>query len=613
VKFRFAKTKTIFITLSNLPRAVRLIWSAGRSWTIAQILLLMVRGAIPASLMYLTKVFVDAVVLAVNENGNFENIYRVIWIAVIFGSAILLSEILGSVIQMIYAAQGERLTDHIFGMIHEKSVMADLAYYEQPEFFDHLYRARNQAYTRPRELAVQLGSLLQDAVTLVSMSLLLIHYNVWLPVILLLIALPTFYVVLSSSARMHSWQREKTGEERRSFYFDRLLTNGEYAAELRLFDLGGYFRNKFGKLRFKLRGEKLRLAVRQRILEFAANVIALVLTAAVFGWILWRTLQGSGTVGDLALFYQVFNQGQSLLKSFLGEIGGLYSNSLFLGDLFEFLDLQPQVVSPETPATIPNVLQKGISIEHVSFRYHDGKKDALTNFSLFIPANAIVAVVGANGAGKSTLLKLICRFYDPQKGAIKFDGTDLRNFSIEELRRMITVLFQTPVRYSMTARENIALGNIETISDIEKIERAAREAGADGIIENFPKGYAQMLSRRFAEGDELSVGEWQRIALARAVFRQAPVIVLDEPTSAMDPWAEADWLKRFAKQAQGKTVLIITHRFTTAMRAELIYVMQNGEIVESGSHAELVAKGGRYAESWSSQTMTEQYEALGKP
>jgi ATP-binding cassette subfamily B protein len=613
MKFKSAKTKKIFVTLSNLPRAVKLIWSTGKGWTIAQILLLVIRGGVPASLVYLTKLFVDALVTAVNENGNPENIYRVVLIAALFGAAMLLSEILGSVIQMIYAAQAERLTDRIFGMIHDKSVKADLAYYEQPEFFDHLYRARNQAFSRPQEVVVQLGSLLQNMVTLVAMSLILIRYGAWLPVVLLVIALPTFYVVLSSSARMHSRQRASTGEERRSFYFDRLLTNGEFAAEVRLFGLGDYFKAKFNELRVKLRRERLRLSLRQRVLELSASFTALVLTAAVFGWILWRTMHGFGTIGDLALFYQVFNQGQNLLKSFLADIGRLYANSLFLGDLFEFLDLEPQIVSPIVPSRIPQTLKHGISIEDVSFRYADGKQDAIKNFSLFLPASKIVAVVGANGAGKSTLLKLICRFYDPQQGAIKFDETDLREFSLDELRGMITVLFQTPVRYSATASENIALGNIERISEIEKIEQAARAAGASEVIEKFPKRYAQMLSHRFAEGDEISVGEWQRIALARAVFREAPLMLLDEPTSAMDPWAEADWLKRFVEQAKGKTVLIITHRFTTAMRADLIYVMQNGEIVEQGSHSELVSKGGRYAESWKEQTIANQFETLDRP
>ena len=574
--------KRKFVTLLNLPRAARLIWAAGRGRTIAQIFLLVVRGAIPAVIVYLTKLFVDTLVAAVGDAANSENIYRVVWMAAVFGVVMLVSEILGSLVQMIYAAHAERLTDYVFGLIHEKSVAADLAFYEQPEFFDHLHRARNGAYSRPQELTGQLGALLQNAVTVVSMTLILLRYGAWLPVALLLIALPTFYVVLVSSSRLHAWQRSKTSDIRRSFYFDSVLTDGEFAAEVRLFGLGGYFKKRFVELREKLRCEKLRLNVQHGVLELTANFFALVLTAAVFWWILSRTLSGSGTIGDLALFYQIFNQGQILLKSFLGDVGRLYANSLFLKDLFEFLDLEPSIVSPANPVKTPRELVSGISIESVSFSYHAGKPDALKDFSLFVPAGKIVAVVGANGAGKSTLLKLVCRFYDPQKGAIKFDGIDVREFSLEELRSMISVLFQTPVRYSATAAENIWLGSIEKNADTEQIERAAFDAGADTVIEKFPQRYAQTLGNRFTDGDEISVGEWQRFALARTFFRESPIILLDEPTSAMDPWAEADWLNKFVNRARGKTALIITHRFTTAMRADLIYVMKNGEIVESG-------------------------------
>lgn len=605
MKFFPSRIEKIFATLANLPRGVGLIWAAGKGWTIVQMILLVSRGVIPAGLVYLTKLFVDALISAINQGQSYEHIYRVVWVGIVFGILTLLSEIIGSIIQMIYAAQAEKLTDHIFGMIHKRSVNADIAYYEQTEFFDHLHRAKNQAFQRPRELIVQLGGLLQNSVTVISLGIILIGYGIWLPIILLIIALPTFYVVLSSTSRLHSWQRAKTGDERRSFYFDRLLTDGDYASELRLFGLGDYFKQKFNKLRIGLYKEKLKLSLRQRLLELSASFAALIFTAAVFVWVVWRTLQGIGTVGDLAVFYQVFSQGQNLLRSFMNDIGQLYANSLFLSDLFEFLDLEPQVISPAQSVSTPQTLQKGISFENVTFHYHKDKPDILQNFDLFIPANKIVAIVGANGAGKSTLIKLICRFYDPQHGSVKFDEADLKKFSLEELRQMITVLFQTPVRYSTTAGENIALGSIENLLEIKKIKMAATAAGADEIIEKFPESYEQMLSYRFAGGSELSVGEWQRIALARAVFREAPLILLDEPTSAMDPWAEADWLKRFIKQATGKTVLIITHKFSTAMYADLIYVMQNGKIVESGSHSKLLQKGGRYAESWREQTGVE--------
>jgi ATP-binding cassette subfamily B protein len=596
-----AKVRRVFITLLNLPRALKLIWAAGKGWVITQIFLLVIRGILPATLVYLTKLFVDALLLVINGSQDPSSIYRVIWIGTLFGIALLASELLAGTIQMIYAAHAEKLSDLIFTLLHEKSISADLAYYEQPEFFDHLHRARDQANYRPAELTGQLGSLLQNSITLISMGVLLFRYGPWLPIVLLLSTLPTFYVVLASTSRMHSWQRRNTAVKRRANYYDWLLTSGESAAELRIFELGGYFKQTFGRIRAQLRKDQLALSVRQKLLELSASLAALIISAVVFVWVVRRTLRGVGTLGDLVLFYQVFSQGQSLVRSFLGDIGRLYGNSLFLGDLFEYLDLEPEVVTPTNPVSVPQPLQKGISFENVTFQYRNSNKVTLRNFNLFIPSQKIVAIVGANGAGKTTLIKLLCRFYDPVGGQIRFDGTDLRDFSVEELRRLITILFQAPVRYNTSARDNIALGNLAIMDEREKIESAAQSAGADEIIKRFPKRYDQMLGHLFADGIELSAGEWQRLALARAIFRKTPLILLDEPTSAMDPWAETDWLKRFLKQAQGTTVVIITHRFTTAMRADLIYVMQDGEIVEAGSHDELLSSNGRYASSWQEQ------------
>ena len=601
MKFLVANAKKTFAALLNLPRASKLIWAAGETWMIAQVLLLLVRGVLPAVLVYLTKLFVDALLLAINNGGSHENIYTVIWLGAAFGASTLFAEISGSVSQMIYKAHAERLSDHIFALIHEKSIAADIAFFEQPEIFDRLHRAKNEAHQRPLELLNQFGSLLQNAVTMISMGVILLRYGVWLPIVLLLSASPAFGAVLFSTSRMHRWERGKTSLKRRAGYYDWLLTGGETAAELRLFDLGEYFKQKFVETRAELVKERFGLELRQRLLELGAGFSALAITAAVFIWIIGRTIRGAGTLGDLALFYQVFNQGQIIVRSFLSDITRLYANSLFLGDLFEYLDLQPRVVTPPDALTPPPILRRGITFENVAFRYQNSRRNALENFNLFIPANKIVAVVGENGAGKSTLVKLLCRFYDPEAGSIKFDNRDLREFSLEKLRRMITILFQSPVHYNTTASENIALGSIAQMSESEKIKNAARNAGADEIIEKFPKGYEQMLGHFFAESTELSGGEWQRMALARAIFRQAPLILLDEPTSAMDPWAEADWLDRFSREMRGKTVLIITHLFTTARRAYLIHVMRAGEIIESGSHDELLKANGCYALSWREQ------------
>jgi ATP-binding cassette subfamily B protein len=283
------------------------------------------------------------------------------------------------------------------------------------------------------------------------------------------------------------------------------------------------------------------------------------------------------------------------------NLGEIYSNSLFLSDLFEFLALEPKVTDPIQPVPIPVAVKEGIRFEQVTFHYPGNQRVALTNFDLLIPAGSIIAIVGANGAGKSTLVKLLCRFYDPDKGRVLLDGVDLRRFSLQDLRRKITILFQEPVDYQYSFSENISIGDLSVEKDSGKIERAARAAGADKIIEGLPQGYDTLLGKWFKGGTELSVGEWQRLALARAYWRQAPILVLDEPTSAMDPWAEHDWLQRFRKLAADHTTLIITHRFTTAMYADTIHVMENGSIVESGSHTELLALGGRYAQSWQDQ------------
>jgi len=580
-------------------RTLALIWRAAPHWTVWWIALLLVQGFLPVLIVYLTRPLVNGITAAVASGAGWRPILLP---AALMAAALLLTELLRGVTQWIRTVQSELVQDHITALIHRKSLEADLAFYESPEFYDHLHRARNEATYRPIALLETLGNLLRNGITLVAMLIVLANFGPWLPVALLASTLPVFAVVLRDAVRQHEFRIRVTPIERRAWYHDWLLTTGESAAELRLFALGDHITRLYRELRKRVREERLSLVRRQGAAQLFAGVSALAVTAIAMVLMLSRTLAGMMSLGDLALFYQAFQQGLSLARSTLENVGQLYQNSLFLGSLFEFLSLEPRVISPKEAAAPPPQLRDGIHFENVTFRYPGTGRIALRDFTMTIPAGRLVAIVGPNGAGKSTLLKLLCRFYDPESGSIQIDGVDLRCYSLEELRRRMTVLFQQPVRFNATVRDNIQYGDLTRSGD-ELMQAAAANAGADNFIKHLPDGYDQMLGHSFSKGTELSVGEWQRVALARAFLRQAPIIVLDEPTSAMDPWAEADWLHRLRALAQGRTAILITHRFTTAMLADEIHVIEQGGIVESGPHAELITRKGRYADWWAMQNL----------
>jgi ATP-binding cassette subfamily B protein len=584
--------------LPYLPRALKLVWEVGRPWTVAWAILLIVQGLLPVALVYLTKLVVDGVVAAA-RNGS----QNVLVLLLLLGGVLLLMESVRVAINWVRIVQSELLQDHITSLIHQKSVTADLAFYELSDYYDHLHRARTEARYRPVALLGNLGALLQNSITLLAMGAILISLGPWLALALLLSTLPAFYVVVHYALAEYQWRQRTTAGDRRAWYYDWIMTTAEAAAELRLFGLGKYFQSNYKDLRRGLRGERLQLTRRQSLAELGASLIALLIAGVALGWMVWKSLHGLVTLGELALIYAAFNQGQGLMRTLLENAGQLYGNSLFLGNLFEFLSLQPRIISPPSPPVL-RAVDFGIAFNHVSFSYPDATSKALDDFSITIPSGKIVAIVGPNGAGKSTLLKLLCRFYDPIAGNIEIDGRDLREFATEDLQRAITVLFQQPFHYNTTVRENVLYGDLKLQASEAQVAAAIRAAGADEIVARLPQHEQTLLGRWFAGGTELSVGEWQRIALARAFLRQAPIVILDEPTSALDPWAEADWLERFRELAIGRTSIIITHRFTTAMHADVIHVMDRGRIVESGSHDRLLGVNGLYAESWSRQNIS---------
>jgi ATP-binding cassette, subfamily B, bacterial len=589
--------------LPYLPRALGLVWAAAPGLTAAWLGLLAVQGLLPAATVLLMRSLVDGLVALVGGGAagrggaTWEAAQPVVLVAALLAGVMLLGELLGSAANWVRTAQAAQVGDHIQALIHAQSAAVDLAFYESPAYQDRLHRARSEASYRPLALVENLGGLGQNGITLGAMAAVLLPYGAWLPVALVVSTLPALYVVLRHRRRHHTWWQRTTADERRAWYYDWLLTARETAAELRLFGLGDRFRTAYGALRRRLRGERLRLVRNEALARLAANGAALLVAGGAMAWMAWRALQGLATLGDLTLFYQAFQRGQGLMRSLLENLGQIYGNSLFLGDLFEFLGLVPQVVDPAEPAR-PAAGDRGPAIEFrgVAFRYPGSRGEAVQDLDLAIGGGQIAAIVGPNGAGKSTLVKLLCRFYDPEAGRVTLDGVDLRDVSLADLRQRITVLFQDPVYYQATVAGNIDLE--ERAPGRAEVEAAARAAGAEEIVARLPQGYDTPLGRWFEGGTDLSAGEWQRIALARALLRPAPVIVLDEPTSAMDPWAEAEWVRRFRGLVAGRTAVVITHRLTTAAVADRIYVMEGGRVVEAGGHAELLARGGRYAESW---------------
>jgi ATP-binding cassette subfamily B protein len=584
-----------------MPRTLRLIWAAGRSWTVAWLLLLVVQGMLPAATIYLTRILVDSVVVIIADGGIGAGAEKAFLLGAFLAGLLVLKEILDALSTWVRTAQAEYVQDYIADLIHERSMAVDLAYYEMAEYHDRLDQARNDAKNRPLALLENAGSLLQNSITLLALAAMLIPYAAWLPVMLLVSTLPAFYVILRFTSRYYVWWKRATAGRRRAYYYDSLLTQGAVAAEMRLFDLGAHFRTAYQSVRQHLRTEHLRLTQKQSLAQMGAGICAFIISGAVMLWMGWRMLQGLATLGDLTLLYQTFTQGQKLMTTLLTNLGQIYNNSLFLGNLYEFLDLKPSVLDPTEPVTAPYTLQEGIRLRQVTFRYPGSERAALEDFNLEVPAGQITVIMGPNGAGKSTLVKLLCRFYDVEAGQVELDGVDVRSFEVEKLRRMFTVMFQNPFGFYHTARENIAFGDIAAEPNMEAIETAARAAGTHEFIMRLPNGYETLLGKWFAGGAELSGGEWQRLALARAFLRQAPIMILDEPTSYLDSWAEMDWFDRLRALANGRTVILVTHRITIARYADMIHVMEQGQIVESGNHAELLAMNGRYAHSWYSQ------------
>jgi ATP-binding cassette, subfamily B, bacterial len=592
--------KDRFSALKNLPRFFKLVWQTSQFLTVSTGIIRLLRSAIPVSMLYVGKLIIDGVI---HLSGTSGTSHTYLWqlVAIEFGLAIL-SDALGRITTLIDSLLGDLFANHTSVKIMEHAATLDLEQFEDSLFYDKLERARQQTIGRTILLS-QVMSQVQDMITMCFLAAGLVVFNPWLILLLFIAVLPAFIGESYFNDKNYSLSRRQTPERRELDYIRYIGASDETAKEVKLFNLSGFLIDRFRQLSNKFYLDNKKLAIKRSGWGTLFSLIGTLGYYTAYVYIISKTVQGRISVGDLTFLAGSFRQLRALMEGVLGRFTAVSQGAIYLKDFFDFFDIQSAIRPNPLARPFPNPIQQGFVFENVGFKYSNSNYFANRHLSFTLAAGEKLALVGENGAGKTTLVKLLARLYDPTEGRILLDGYDLKEYDLAALRKNVGVIFQDYIRYQMTAAQNIAVGNIDEKENRDLVERSAQKSMADAMIQRLAGKYDQALGRRFNQGVELSGGEWQKIALARAYMKDAQLLILDEPTSALDARAEYEVFQRFAELTKGKTAVLISHRFSTVRMADRILVLDKGEMLEIGSHKELLAKGGRYAELFNLQAM----------
>jgi ATP-binding cassette subfamily B protein len=591
--------------LRYVPALFRLIWRTHRGYTAAMIALRVVRSVVPVTTFWVGKLILDSVLAAKAGHGSLTQVWRYLALEL---AIVLTGEVLARASSLIESLLGDLFSNAMSVRLMEHAAKLDLAQFEDPEFYDHLERARRQTVGRIALLSLLL-SMSQDALTLLTLAGALVAYNPWLLLLLAVAVIPSFLGETHFAALGYSLLFRWTPERRQLDYLRYVGASDKTAKEVQMFGLAPWLTERYRDLSQKFYEENRNLSVRRGVVSALLSILGTVGYYAAYIVILIRAVKGDITIGTLTFLAASFGRGRDVIQNILLSASNVAEQALYLRDLFVFLEMRPTIESPPNARPVPAKIQSGFVFKDVGFRYPDSERWAVRNVDLVLRPGERVALVGENGAGKTTITKLLARLYDPTEGTITLDGVDLKEYDLVSLRHTIGVIFQDFVRYDMRFDENIGVGEIESVrADLNRsngtppaISAAAENSLAASLLPRFSKGYQQMLGRRFDEGVDLSGGEWQKIALARAYIRDAQVLILDEPTAALDARAEYEVFLRFSELVAGRMAILISHRFSTVRMADRIIVLRHGKVEEQGSHEELLANGGLYEELFTMQ------------